>query len=229
LLLSRLNALRPVAVVAAAVPLGREAPPSGLPPATWLAEPVLVPVRFHGALDEAALRGALDALAGDLGGRPAAPHALDLRERSREERYGEALRAAGAETAEGAPARAVLARLDDAEHLLVLVLRPAGAPSPSALVRQLQARYDDLARPAAGEPQGARAAQSPEDLLAEVASFSDEDVELLLGQLEAGADLHVARAASVPVDPASAEALLAEIDQLADDDVDALLRQLSDA
>jgi len=146
------------------------------------------------------------------------------------------LRAAAADGAGDAPARAVLARLDDAEHLLVLVLRAPADASPSALAARLRARYDELARrpPAqqAEPPQPARGAlpaPSAEDLLAEVESFSDEDVELLLGQLESGADLQpAARAASAPVDPASAEALLAEIDQLADDDVDALLRQLSD-
>ncbi len=135
----------------------------------------------------------------------------------------------------------MLARLDEAEYLVVLVLRPADAPPVAALVRRLQARYDELVRRLPPQPQTPQSepaqretppaplpAQTPEDLLAAVESFSDEDVELLLGQLESGASLRVARDTSAPVDSASAEALLAEIDQLADDDVDALLAQLSD-
>ncbi len=229
LLLRRLNALRPAP--AAGVSAAPEPAPSGPPHGTWLPEPVLVPLRLFGALDDAALRDALGVLDAP------APQVLDFRERPLDERYGEALRAAAADAAGDAPLRAALARLDDAEHLLVLVLRAPADAAPSALAARLRARYDELARrppaqpsetPAREPARGALPAPSAEDLLAEVESFSDADVELLLGQLESGADLQPARAASAPVDPASAEALLAELDQLADDDVDALLRQLSD-
>jgi hypothetical protein len=229
LLLRRLNALRPAP--AGGAPVAREPLPSGPLPGTWLAEPVLVPLRFFGALDGVALQRALDV----LGAQPPALHVLDFRERPLEGRYGEVLRAAGTDAASPAPVRAVLARLDEAEHLLVLVLHAAAdTPPASALAGRLQARYAELVRRPPAEPETPQPprpplpAQSAADLLAEVESFSDEDVELLLGQLQTGASLQVARPANVPVDPASAEALLAEIDQLADADVDALLRQLSD-
>ncbi len=248
LLLHRLNALRPAPAEGIAV--ARESGPSAPPPETWSADPFLVPLRFRGALDPTALRRVLAGLAGELGDPPPAAHELDLRGWPVAERYGEALRAAGAHAGEAdasdaaraaaaagdGPVRAVLARLGEAEYVAVLVLRPADVPPVGALVRQLKVRYDELVRrqspqPEMPQPQARHVplpAQTPEDLLAGVESFSDEDVELLLGQLESGAGLRVARDTSVPVDSASAEALLAEIDQLADDDVDALLAQLSD-
>ncbi len=220
----------------------------------WLAEELVLPLRLRGPLDDAALLRALTALVPGAAPATGALQRLDLRRHPPSARYGEALRAAG-EIAAAAPLRAVLARLDEDEHLLVLVVRPlAGAPSAATLAADLQARYEGRtpaerapAEPTPAEPTPAE--PTPEELLAGMESYSDEYVDQLLRRLEAEASAGQRPAprplaaapppavtaspavAAVPieVDPDVAEALLAGLDGLADEDVDALLAQLSEA
>ena len=226
LLLRRLNALRPAP--AESVVAAREPVPSGPPQGTWLAEPVLVPLRLFGVLDGAALQGALAA----LGARPAPPVLNFGSDRST---GGTGKPCARPEpppraTPHSAPCSPVWTK--PSTCWCSFCVRTPARRSPvrwrPSCKRASSSRAVRRRRPRRARRSPTRSRRkAPRSCSPKSNPFPTKTSKRCSGSSDP-ALLQVARAAGAPVDPASAEALLAEIDQLADDDVEALLRQLSD-